>query len=62
MPDEWMPLADAAQRLGVSWERAWRLLLSGSIAGEKRSGRWWVKTADVDRTREILAKQAAIPA
>lgn len=62
MRDNWIPLAEAAQRLGVSWGRAWRLLLTGELAGEKRSGRWWVRLSDVDRVRAIMPKQTAIPA
>jgi hypothetical protein len=37
-----IPLTEAAQRIGISWERAWRLLLQGVLRGEKRSGRWFV--------------------
>ena len=46
-----MPLPQAAQRLEQSWERTWRMVLSGRITGEKRGGRWFVKTADVEAVR-----------
>jgi hypothetical protein len=40
-------LTDAAQRLGISWGRAWRLILTGKLAGEKREGRWFVNELSV---------------
>jgi hypothetical protein len=40
-------LTDAAQRLGISWGRAWRLLLTGKLAGVKREGRWFVDEVSV---------------
>lgn len=46
-----MSLPQAAQRLGQSWERTWRMMLSGRIAGEKRGGRWFVNTVDVETVR-----------
>lgn len=42
-----IPLTEAAQRIGISWERAWRLLLQGVLRGEKRSGRWFVSESTV---------------
>lgn len=44
-----IPLSDAAQRLSMSWERAWRALLAGRLKGKKRNGRWQVSTASVER-------------
>lgn len=41
-------LSDAAQRLGLSWERAWRLLLSGALTGRKDGGRWLVSVSSVE--------------
>jgi hypothetical protein len=41
-------LTDAAQRLGISWGRAWRLILTGKIAGVKREGRWFVNELSVE--------------
>ena len=40
-------LTDAAQRLGISWGRAWRLLLTGKLSGTKREGRWFVREISV---------------
>ena len=48
---ELMPLPQAAQRLAQSWERTWRMVLSGKIAGEKRGGRWFVNADDVESVR-----------
>ena len=42
-----IPLADAAMRMGISWERAWRLLLRGVLRVEKRGGRWFVSETTV---------------
>ncbi len=42
-----IPLSDAAQRLSMSWERAWRALLNGDLKGEKRDGRWYVTVRSV---------------
>lgn len=44
-----IPLSDAAQRLSISWERAWRALLNGRLEGEKQNGRWQVSTVSVRR-------------
>ncbi len=43
-----VPLTVAAQRLGISWPRAWRLVLTGALAGFKRDGRWFVAAASLD--------------
>ncbi len=42
-----IPLPDAAKRLSISWERAWRALLKGHLEGEKRDGRWHVTLCSV---------------
>ncbi len=44
---EMISLADAARRLSMSWERAWRALLNGALEGEKRDGRWFVTVCSV---------------
>lgn len=44
-----IPLTDAAKRLSISWERAWRALLNGHLEGEKRNGRWYVTPCSVRR-------------
>jgi hypothetical protein len=40
-------LSDAAQRLSISWGRAWRLVLMGELRGTKRDGRWMVCESSV---------------
>lgn len=40
-------LIEAAQKLEISWERAWRLVLQGKLRGEKRGGRWVVARGSV---------------
>jgi len=42
-------LAEAAQRLGLPYQDAHRLLLIGKLKGEKRGSRWYVLQSDVDR-------------
>ena len=49
MQDEQIPLTEAAHRLSMSWERAWRALLSGYLDGEKCDGRWFVSADSVTR-------------
>jgi hypothetical protein len=48
---EELSLAEAALRLGLSWQRAWRLVLTGEIVGRKRDGRWVVDSESVERYR-----------
>jgi len=40
-------LAGAAKELGISWQRAWRLLLTGELDGHQRDGHWYVRTDSV---------------
>ncbi len=40
-------LSLAAQRLGVSWAVAWRLLLQGKLRGHKVRGRWFIDPISV---------------
>ena len=42
-------LAEAAQALRIPYQDAHRLVLTGVLRGEKRSGRWYVVAADVER-------------
>jgi hypothetical protein len=43
-----VPLADAALRLGVTWDRAWRMMLRGQLVGHRReNGRWVVSQESV---------------
>ena len=44
-----IPLTCAAQRLGISWHRAWRLVLTGTLEGRKVRGRWVVGRNSVAR-------------
>lgn len=41
-----MTLPIAAQRLGVSYERAKRMLLNGTLSGVQIAGRCWLVDAD----------------
>ena len=45
---EYMPLAEAAKELGISWHRAWRLVLTGRLDAHKNGGRWLVKIASIE--------------
>ena len=47
----WIPLPEAAQKLGVSWERAWRSLLRGELQGQKLDGRWYVTEASLEAAK-----------
>jgi len=51
---EMIPLADAAKRLSISWERAWRLVLRGRLEGQRAGRAWMVSTASVDRVAADL--------
>lgn len=42
-------LALAAQRLGVPYQDAHRMVLIGKLRGQKRGGRWYVLVSDVER-------------
>ncbi len=53
-PSTTVPLANAAQALGMSWHRTWNLILTGKLIGEQRDGKWHVDAdslADVQATR-----------
>lgn len=41
-----VPLTAAALELGVSYERAKRLVLRGELQGEQVGGRWWLVTSE----------------
>lgn len=49
---EALSLPAAAKRLGVSWPRAWRMVLTGALRAEFVGGRWRVDGADVTRVLE----------
>ena len=47
-----IPLSAAAIALGVSYERAKRLLFIGELEGSQENGRWYrVTAASVDRVK-----------
>ncbi len=49
-------LSLAAQRLGISRERAARLVFCGVLDGEREAnGRWLVSVRSIERTRKQLA-------
>ena len=50
-------LAEGAQRLGLPYQDAHRLLLTGVLQGEKRGGRWFVTRESVERVRQGGAEQ-----
>ncbi len=53
--DEWIPLVEAAQRLGVTYTRAYALALTGQLDAQRRDGRWWVRVASITRVRRARA-------
>ena len=53
-----MPLAEAAHRLGWSWARAFNALLCKRLEGERRGGRWFVKTHSVEQL--LVAEKPAV--
>ena len=56
-----VPLAAAAQRMGMTWHRAWARVLSGALRGRQdESGRWFVSAEDVDRLADQEAAKRAI--
>jgi hypothetical protein len=58
---EELSLAEAALRLGLSWQRAWRLVLTGEIVGRKHEGRWVVNADSVERYRHSAPSKAEMP-
>jgi len=55
-----LPLSLAAKELGVSRERAMRMLLSGRVAGVLRHGRWYCDAESVALARGALAARDSI--
>ena len=51
----------AAQELGISGERARRLVLSRRLPGRLVSGRWLVRRTDLDAYRVQQSEQEAVP-
>ena len=54
-------LSDAAQRLGISWARAWRLLLTGELEGRKSQGRWYVSERTLANVVERKSATSSLP-
>ena len=46
---EKIDLVEAAQRLRVPWHTAHRLVLVGTLKGNRKDGRWTVDLADLER-------------
>jgi hypothetical protein len=44
-----IPLTEAAQRLHMTYSRAWQAMLRGDLEGRKEEGRWVVSEDSVDR-------------
>ena len=51
-----LPLAIAARELRWPWHRAYRAVLTGQLASERRGARWFVSVASV---RALQRAQAA---
>ncbi len=47
--EHWVPLRDAAERLGVRPERAWALARAGHLDAERIAGRWFVEPSSIER-------------
>lgn len=53
MREHWLPLRDAAKRLGVRPERVWALARAGEFDAEQVAGRWVVEPASLERWSAI---------
>jgi hypothetical protein len=49
-------LTDAAVQLGVTRAKAYDMVLTGQLIGERRAGRWFVTRASVEAARERVTK------
>ncbi len=47
-----VPLIDAAQTLGLSYQAIYGRILAGSIPAERIDGRWFVPSDDLDNMPE----------
>ena len=56
--NEWMRLSDAAQSLGISWERGWRLTLTCELVGKREGRSWFVSRTSVERYRQAHRRRA----
>src|SRR5207249_7949800 len=57
---ELIPITEAALRLGVSRERAVRLVQRGILEGEFRRGRWFAKATALDLLARRLTESRAL--
>jgi hypothetical protein len=48
MQSEWIPLADAAAALKITWSQAYAKALSGELAAKKVGARWLVTRRSVE--------------
>ncbi len=53
-PDDPLVAFRAAKVLGVPYQAMYRLVRSGEIPAARRSGRWWVRLADLDAYLERI--------
>ena len=62
IPDGLVPLSEGALLLGVAHQSAMRLLLTGTLKGQRIGKRWYVSRASVAEARRILKQreQAAV--
>jgi len=52
-PDELVALAEAAQRLGIAYDTARKRLKAGSLEGERRGGRWFIRMPEAEERPEM---------
>jgi len=48
MIDEFIPLPEAAHRLGMKWREMYDLVLTRAVRAERRNGRWYVAEEDIE--------------
>jgi len=56
---QYIPLALAAQRLGVPWGTAHRYVLTGKLTGHFIAGRWQIEQ---DSLNNLLGQMQPVPA
>ena len=60
MKEAMIGLAEAAMQLGVPYQDAHRLLLTGKMSGEKRRSRWFVRLVDVEKLKGVTSPKSAV--
>jgi len=53
-----VPLPLAAQRLGMSWAAAWKLVLTGELIARRVNARWLVDERSIVRCKNRLRRQS----